>query len=129
MSLPMQLGPPQPFPGMPTNPPIMNPGALPALGGGGLVGTVGRVLGGGYVPSVLRWLGIGGAAAAGGAAVEALVDTSTGQVVKTRRRPRKRRKRLLTCSDREDIMFLKGTLGGGELGKSAITAVLTRCGR
>lgn len=41
---------------------------------------------------------------------------------------RRRRKRMLTCSDKSDIAFLRGQLGGGELGRAAITALLSRCG-
>jgi len=39
---------------------------------------------------------------------------------------RHRRKKLLTMSDKADIAFLRGTLGGGELGRAAITALLSR---
>lgn len=42
---------------------------------------------------------------------------------------RRRRRRMLTCSDREDILFLKSTLGSGELGKAAISALLAGCRR
>lgn len=54
------------------------------------------------------------------------IDPVTGDVVckKTRRR----RKRLLTCSDKADIAFLTGTLGKGALAQTAITSVLARCG-
>ncbi len=41
--------------------------------------------------------------------------------------PRKRRKRMLSCSDKADIAFLKGQLGGGELGKAVITSLIARC--
>lgn len=40
--------------------------------------------------------------------------------------PRRRRRRLLTASDKADIAFLRGSLGGGELGRAAISAVLSR---
>jgi hypothetical protein len=90
-----------------------------------IVAGAGRVLGGGAVGTIGKWLGIGGAAAAGGAAMEAFIDDS-GQVVATRPKRRRRRRRMLTCSDRADIAFLRGTLGGGELGKAAITALLSR---
>ena len=39
---------------------------------------------------------------------------------------RRRRRKLLTASDKADIAFLRGTLGGGELGRAAISAVLSR---
>jgi hypothetical protein len=44
-------------------------------------------------------------------------------------RPRRRRKRLLTCSDKADIAFLHGQLGGGQMGRAAISSLLSRrCG-
>lgn len=108
--------------------PEFNP-ATSQLGLGTVVAGAGRVLGGGAVGSIGRWLGLGGAAAAGGAAMEALVGQD-GEIVDVRVKKRRRRRRMLTCSDKADIAFLRGTLGGGELGKSAITAMLTsRCGR
>lgn len=39
---------------------------------------------------------------------------------------RRRRRKLLTCGDKADIAFLHGNLGGGQLGRSAISAVLSR---
>lgn len=46
-----------------------------------------------------------------------------------RSKPRRRRKRLLTCSDKADIAFLHGQLGGGALGRAAISSLLSRrCG-
>ncbi len=42
---------------------------------------------------------------------------------------RRRRKRMLTCSDKADIAFLKGQLGTGALGQSAISALLANCRR
>ncbi len=53
-------------------------------------------------------------------------DPRTGELIC--KKTRKRRKRLLTCSDKADIAFLTGTLGKGQLGQAAVTAVLTRCG-
>lgn len=42
---------------------------------------------------------------------------------------RRRRRRLLTCSDKADIAYLVGQLGQGQLGKAAISALLSRrCG-
>ncbi len=41
-------------------------------------------------------------------------------------RCRRRRRKLLTCGDKADIAFLHGNLGGGQLGRSAISAVLAR---
>lgn len=44
-------------------------------------------------------------------------------------RKRRRRRRLLTCSDKADIAYLVGQLGQGQLGKAAISALLSRrCG-
>lgn len=44
-------------------------------------------------------------------------------------RRRRRRRKLLTCSDKSDIAFLHGQLGGGALGRSAISSLLSRrCG-
>ncbi len=39
---------------------------------------------------------------------------------------RRRRKRMLTCSDKSDIAFLTATLGKGEMAKSAIGSLLSR---
>lgn len=44
----------------------------------------------------------------------------------TNGRKRRRRRKLLTCGDKADIAFLHGNLGGGQLGRSAISAVLSR---
>ncbi len=46
----------------------------------------------------------------------------SGNCCKTRRRRRK----LLTCGDKADIAFLHGQLGGGQLGRAAISALLAR---
>ncbi len=44
-------------------------------------------------------------------------------------RKRRRRRKLLTCGDKADIAFLHGQLGSGQLGRSAISALLSRrCG-
>jgi hypothetical protein len=50
------------------------------------------------------------------------LEAATGIKCKKRRR----RRRMLTASDKADIAFLRGNLGGGELGRAAITAVLSR---
>ncbi len=39
---------------------------------------------------------------------------------------KRRRRRLLTCSDKADIAFLHGQLGGGQLGRAAISGLLSR---
>lgn len=52
-----------------------------------------------------------------------VIDPQTGKITRQRRH---RRRRLLTAQDKADIAFLRGTLGGGELGRAAITAALTR---
>ncbi len=54
------------------------------------------------------------------------VDHCTGQIVC--KKTRKRRKRLLTCSDKADIAFITGTLGKGAMAQTAISALLARCG-
>jgi len=54
------------------------------------------------------------------------VDPITGEVKVVKRR--RRRKRLLTCQDKADIAFLRGQLGGGEMGRTAISSLLSRCG-
>ena len=54
------------------------------------------------------------------------VDPVTGEITILKRR--RRRKRLLTCSDKADIAFLTGTLGKGALAQGAITSVLSKCG-
>lgn len=53
-------------------------------------------------------------------------DPLTGEV--SLKKTRRRRRRLLTCSDKADIAFLTGTLGKGALAQTAITSVLARCG-
>lgn len=41
---------------------------------------------------------------------------------------RRRRRKLLTCSDKSDIAYLVGQLGTGQLGRSAISSLLSRRG-
>ncbi len=53
------------------------------------------------------------------------VDPVTGKVVRVPQK-RRRRRRLLTCSDRADIAFITATLGKGQLASGAINAVLSR---
>lgn len=61
----------------------------------------------------------------GNGGVSKLASTS-GRSYRPRRR---RRRRLLTCSDKADIAYLVGQLGQGQLGKAAISALLSRrCG-
>jgi len=43
-----------------------------------------------------------------------------------RARGRRRRRKLLTCGDKADIAFLHGNLGGGQLGRAAISSLLSR---
>lgn len=45
------------------------------------------------------------------------------------RSKRRRRRRMLTCSDKEDIQFLIGVLGKGEMGKTAVASLLAGCRR
>ncbi len=53
------------------------------------------------------------------------VDRCTGELVCIK--PRKRRRRLLTCGDKADIAFIVGSLGKGALGQTAISSMLARC--
>ncbi len=53
-------------------------------------------------------------------------DACTGEIYC--KKIRKRRKRLLTCSDKADIAFITGTLGKGALAQTAISSLLARCG-
>ncbi len=55
-----------------------------------------------------------------------VVDKCSGQIVC--RPNKKRRKRLLTCTDKADIAFVVGTLGKGQLAQTAIASLLARCG-
>jgi len=52
------------------------------------------------------------------------IDPKTGRLRKVRRR--RRRRRLLTATDKADIAYLVGVLGTGQLGKAAVTAILSR---
>jgi hypothetical protein len=54
----------------------------------------------------------------------AQIDIVSGNSVNGR--TRRRRRKLLTCGDKADIAFLYGQLGGGQLGRSAISALLSR---
>lgn len=58
--------------------------------------------------------------AGGMKAVEADYSVSRGG------RRRRRRRRLLTAQDKADIAFLHGQLGSGQLGRAAISALLSR---
>ncbi len=53
-------------------------------------------------------------------------DSCTGEIYC--KRIRRRRKRLLSCSDKADIAFITGTLGKGSLAQTAIAALLAKCG-
>jgi hypothetical protein len=97
--------------------------------------------------SGIPWTQIGGAALAGIVKNHAGQSTSTasgsifregtnidilGQEEAKRQglipngRKRRRRRKLLTCSDKADIAFLYGQLGGGQLGRAAISSLLSR---
>lgn len=56
----------------------------------------------------------------------AVTDPKTGETRLVKRRRRRRRRRLLTAQDKADIGYLVGVLGQGQLGKAAITALLSR---
>lgn len=48
------------------------------------------------------------------------------EIVPGLKKNRRRRRKLLTCGDKADIAFLYGQLGGGALGRSAISSLLSR---
>lgn len=52
------------------------------------------------------------------------IDPKTGRIRKVR--ARRRRRRLLTATDKADIAFIVGQLGSGQLGRAAISALLSR---
>jgi len=52
------------------------------------------------------------------------IDPKSGRLRKRIRR--RRRRKLLTASDKADIAYLVGVLGTGQLGKAAVTALLSR---
>lgn len=62
-------------------------------------------------------------ATAGPGGVKAIDSTYT---VGRPYRKRRRRRRLLTAQDKADIAFLHGQLGSGQLGRAAISALLSR---
>lgn len=98
-------------------------GKVPALGGSKLVEMIRALMAAG-----LTWLAVELLSAAGiGMSPEEFLATAGEAVgiggVSGRRR---RRRRLLTASDKADIAFITGTLGKGEIGRSAIAALLSR---
>lgn len=110
--------------------------AQAALGGGGGESRSARALSSGLSVNELVEMQQGATVGGGfptfptGSAIEIVPSTrfdllpdGTIRLVKRR----KRRKRLLTCSDRADIAFLTGTLGKGAMGQSAVTSLLSRC--
>ena len=54
------------------------------------------------------------------------VSKVSGVSARGYRTGRRRRRRLLTCSDKADIAYLVGQLGQGQLGKAAISALLSK---
>lgn len=75
-----------------------------------------------------RYLGSGSTATIGEIPEGSDIDVVSDRQMYGGRR-RRRRRRLLTCSDKADIAFLHGQLGGGQLGRAAISALLSRrCG-
>ncbi len=90
--------------------------------------TAGSIVGG-AIAGVVRNLATSSSSTASAAfptfpeGADIVIDAQPG---KPRRR---RRRKLLTCGDKADIAFLYGQLGGGQLGRSAISALLSRrCG-
>lgn len=57
--------------------------------------------------------------------VELVPDGKGGMHYREKRR-RRRRRRLLTTSDKADIAFIVGQLGTGQIGRAAISAMLSR---
>lgn len=88
---------------------------------------VGQVLG--YVGGAVLQRALGGTTSTAtnlGTGTPSAIPYRAGYGNGTRRR---RRRRLLTCSDKADIAYLVGQLGQGQLGKAAISALLSRrCG-
>jgi len=58
--------------------------------------------------------------------VELSKDPVSGKTIVRQKRRRRRRRRLLTAQDKADIGYLVGILGQGQLGRAAITALLSR---
>jgi hypothetical protein len=98
------------------------PGFLP--GTGTVLTTVGSAL-------VNRYLGDGRttSTASGTNRVYEDAGPTLEQLGAPQKKTRRRRRRLLTCGDKADIAFLHGQLGGGALGRAAISSLLSRrCG-
>jgi len=53
-------------------------------------------------------------------------DPCTGKLVLVKKR--RRRKRMLSCSDKADMAFVIGQLGKGQLASTTISALIARCG-
>ena len=81
--------------------------------GGGVLARTGSQKGGGMIAS------------GKGKGTKADIDPETGEITEKPRR--RRRRRLLTCADRADITFITATLGKGEIAKTAIASLLSRC--
>lgn len=116
---------------------------LPAPVGGApmtmsVLGT-GAALAARYGPQVIgliKTLGIAGAIAyitnelvGQGADPQEASAAANALVNEAGKKKRRRRRRMLTCSDKEDIQFLIGILGKGEMGKTAVAALLAGCRR
>ena len=91
------------------------------------IGSVGTTIATGVGTALVnRYLGGGGTSTATPFVSAEPTRAQLGADVQPKRR-RRRRRRMLTCSDRADIAFLHGQLGGGSLGKAAISSLLSRC--
>lgn len=107
-------------------------GALGAAGAaagvvGGALGTVGGLALRGLASSTASSSTPAASLAGGGT----MFETGTGASTRAlyggySGRRRRRRRRLLSAQDKADIAFLHGQLGSGQLGKAAISAVLSR---
>lgn len=57
---------------------------------------------------------------------EEYIDEDGNVDIRKKRCRRRRRRRLLTASDKADIAFVVGQLGTGQMGRSAVSALLSR---
>lgn len=108
------------------------PGVSGFAGQQGISPIVGTIIGGGVSALVNRYLGTSSTASNLSSPYDTQMPSrEASQEVDRfgRVKRRRRRRRLLTCSDKADIAFLHGQLGGGALGRAAISSLLSRrCG-
>ena len=120
------------------NPPLYSLPALLPTGGPPMTMVAGAAAGAISRSGLWQWIKTVGVTAAVSYLTQQLTEQGVApeearrqaeMAVESARPKRRRRRRMLTCQDREDILFLKNTLGSGELGKSAIAALLAGCRR